>query len=333
VPRVGIRDVALRAGVSVGTVSNVINGLPSVAAIYVERVNRAIEDLGFVANESARQLKGGRSSTIGLVVMSAGNEFFTEFAAQADLAAEERGLHILLASSAQREERQRDYLNLFEEQRNRGILIAPLGSIPPYLSAMHRRGMPMVILGDHAPDESFCSVGLDTEASGYLAVRHLLDSGRRRLALVGGPAAQIEDRIRGARRAVAEVSGARLELIDTDDLTLAEGTRVAEMLGRRDLADRPDGIFCANDMVAIGMVNRLVRMEHVRVPEDIAIVGHDDIDFASAAAVTITTLRQPLPDLTGAAIQLLEEEVENGVEHMHSRIRIAPELVRRESAP
>lgn len=331
--RVGIRDVARHSGVSVGTVSNVINGVPSVAARYVEAVRRSIDELGFVANDSARQLKGGRSTTIGLVVMSAGSEFFSSFAAQADVAAEQRGLRILLATSAQREDRQRDYLAMFEEQRVRGILIAPLGPVPPYLAAMHERGMPMVILGDHAHDDMFCSVGLDTERSGYLAVRHLLDSGRRRLALVGGPMAQIDDRVKGARRAVREVPGATLELIDTDDLTLPEGARVGELVGRRPADERPDGIFCANDMVAVGMVNRLVRMEHVRVPDDIAIVGHDDIDFAAAAAVSITTVRQPLPELTEAAVQLLEAEVVEGTDHRHAQVRVAPELIVRESAP
>lgn len=331
--RVSIRDVARHAGVSTGTVSNIINGVATVGPEYVDRVQKSILELGFIANESARQLKGGRSRSVGLVVESARNEFFTAFAAEVDIFARKQGLRLLLATSAQDESRQRDNLLMFEELRVRGVLISPLGATPDYLSAMHARGVPLVTLGDGMPDNRFCSVGLATGVSGYLAVRHLLASGRRRVAIVTGPAGTPPDRVESARRAITESPGATLEVITATDYTISEGVRVGEMIAHRRESDRPDGIFCSTDMLAVGLINRLVRSENIAVPDDIAVVGHDDIEFSAAATVPITTVKEPVIPLAEAAMNLLEKEVSEGVDHEHDQVRFTPELVIRESAP
>jgi LacI family transcriptional regulator len=333
VNRVSIRDVARHAGVSTGTVSNIINGVATVGPEYVERVQKSIRELGFIANESARQLKGGRSRSIGLVVESARNEFFTAFAAEVDVYARRLGLRLLSATSAQDESRQRDNLLMFEELRVRGVLISPLGDTPDYLSEMHARGVPLVTLGDRMPDERFCSVGLATGVSGYLAVRHLLASGRRKVAIITGPAGTVPDRVDSARRAVSECPGATLEVITATDYSISEGAGVGEMIAHRPESDRPDGIFCSTDMLAVGVINRLVRSDNIAVPEDIAVVGHDDIEFAAAATVPITTVKEPVISLAEAAITLLEREVAEGVDHDHGQIRFTPELVIRDSAP
>lgn len=330
--RVGIKDVARVAGVSVGTVSNVVNARTSVAEEYVLRVQAAIDELGFVTNDSARQLKAGSSSTVGLVVLSGSNPFFASLGEEVETVAEEHGLSALLASSAQQPERERRYVELFERQRVRGLLVAPIAGTPEYLSAVHQRGTPVIVLGESAGD-GFCWTMVDTELGGYLAARHLLASGRRRIAFVGGPRAQVRDRIEGAQRAVNEFAEASLRVIDTNDLTMDEGRTAGEWIGQLPENERPDGVFAANDVTAIGVLNALIRHEHLSIPQDIAVVGHDDIDVATSTLVPLTTIRQPIDLVARAGLDLLVREAEEGVGHVHSHSVLAPSLVIRDSAP
>lgn len=329
--RVGVRQVAARAGVSVGTVSNVLNNRSTVSPSIVRRVEQAIDELAFVPNESARQLQSGQNKTIALVVLSSFNPFFNALAEYAEDAAEARGLSLVLASSAQREERESRYLSLFERQRVRGILLAPLGPMPEAAVQMQRRGTPVVRLG--RTGEGFCSVSIDSEDSGYRAVKHLLDTGRKRIAAVGGPLVQIEDRIRGARRAAADLGAEAFEFIETTDLTIEDGATVGAQLGARPPAERPDGIFCANDLMAIGLVNQITRSEHLRIPDDIAVIGHDDIMFAESAAIPLTTMKQPLREMADIAVGLLDAESQQVAPHLHRQVVVPADLVVRDSAP
>jgi len=143
---VSVRDVAVAAGVSVGTVSNVLNRPDRVAGATVERVNAAIADLGFVRNDAARQLRAGRSRSIGLVVLDVSNPFFTDVARGAEQRAAEEGLSVLLGNSDESSSRERGYLDLFEEQRVHGVLISPIADDLPRLRRLRERGIPVVLV-------------------------------------------------------------------------------------------------------------------------------------------------------------------------------------------
>jgi LacI family transcriptional regulator len=334
----GIKDVAARAGVSVGTVSNVLNRPANVGAATRARVEQAIADLGFIRNESARQLRAGRSRTIAYILLDAGNPFFTDVARGVEEAAREAGLALFLCNSNQDARREDDYLDLLVEQRVRGVLVTPVDPDGARLAALPARGVPTVLV-DRAQHDGFdgCSVSVDDVEGGDLAVAHLVELGHRRMAFVGGPLriVQVAERLAGARRAVAAAglpADALTELV-TEELTVAEGRRAGERLTGLPERRRPTAVFCANDLLALGLLQQLTQVGFA-VPDDVAIVGYDDIEFAAAAAVPLTSVRQPRHLLGRTAAELLLAEdaaAVAGVPHEHRQVQFTPDLVVRES--
>jgi LacI family transcriptional regulator len=331
-----VKDVALHAGVSVGTVSNVLNRPDKVSRATAERVRRAIAELGYVRNDAARQLRAGRSRAVGLVILDVGNPFFTELARGAEDEAAAAGFSLIVGNSDKRTERESTYLTLFDEQRVQGVLISPVGDASGRLKRLRERGIPVVLVDRTGPDRSFSSVSVDDIAGGRLAVGHLLTTGRRRIAFVGGPRRlrQVEDRIAGARHAVAasETPGeldTPLEVIETAALTIAEGHRVGEALAARDPTERPEAVFAVNDLVAIGLLQALAAAG-IRVPDEIALIGYDDIPFARAAVVPLSSVHQPAAQIGASAMRiLLDEAATPGLPSRH--VVFQPNLVVRDS--
>lgn len=329
---VSVRDVALAAGVSVGTVSNVLNRPDKVSPSMVARVTATIERLGFVRNDAARQLRAGRSRTIGLVVLDLRNPFFTEVARGAEERAAERGLSVLVANSDERTERELTYLDLFEEQRVAGVLVTPVTENLPRLRLLRDRGIPVVLVDRESQDAAFASVAVDDIDGGRIAAGHLLAQGRRRLAFVGGPISirQVSDRLEGAQRAVAETGGA-IEFIGTGALTVDEGRAAGRALLARDPAQRPDAVFAANDLLALGLLQSLVMTGDVRVPQDIALIGYDDIDFSAAAVIPLSSVRQPAKLIGSTSVDLLLSAAD--AEQANPRhVVYTPELIARASS-
>lgn len=328
---VSVRDVAQHAGVSVGTVSNVLNRPDRVSPEAVERVHRAIDELGYVRNDAARQLRAGRSSTIGLVVLDVGNPFFADVARGSQDEAAAHGFSILLGNSDEDEDRENAYLDLFEEQRVHGVLISPTGTVDARLARLRSRGTPAVLVDRLSADGSISAVAVDDVAGGRLAVEHLIAGGRRRIAFVGGPltVGQIADRLAGAR-AAADAAGAPLEVIELPSLTVPDGRRAGESLADRPPAARPDAVFAANDLVAVGLLQGLAIRRGVRVPEELALIGYDDIDFASTAIVPLTSIRQPSRLLGETAVRLLLDEAATPSSSPR-QVVFQPELVARAS--
>ena len=328
---VSVRDVAHRAGVSTGTVSNVLNRPDQVAPATRQRVLDAIDELGFVRNEAARQLRAGHSRMIGLVVLDVGNPFFTDIATGVEQAAAGAGLSVILCNSAESPQRESHYLSLLQEHRAYGVLITPVGEKNSRIEEIRRRGIPAVLV-DHGASRRQCSVTVDDVVGGELAVTHLLDQGHRRLAFIGGPMRikQVSDRLEGARKALRNAADAELSVIEVDAMTVAAGRGAAARI--RGLGDdRHTGVVCANDLLALGVLQDMTR-HHVDVPGELAIVGYDDIDFAAAAAVPLTSVRQPRVQLGEAAATLLIDEVERADTHQHRQVVFEPELVVRESS-
>jgi LacI family transcriptional regulator len=312
-----VRDVAAAASVSVGTVSNVLNRPEKVAP-----------------ENAARQLRAGRSRSIGLVVLDVRNPFFTDVARGAEDRAAEDGMTILLGNSDDNPDRERAYLDLFEEQRVHGVLISPMADELPRLERLRARGVPVVLVDREAEDRSFSSVAVDDVVGGALAVRHLIETGRRRIAFVGGPASirQVADRLEGARRAAAETRGVTLEVVETEATTVLAGRAAGERIRDRAPADRPDAIFAANDLLAVGVLQALVMLGgQVRVPDDIALIGYDDIDFAQAAVVPLSSIRQPAALIGSTAVDLLLREARDGAQFEPEQVQFQPELVVRAS--
>jgi LacI family transcriptional regulator len=330
----GVVDVAARAGVSLGTVSNVLNRPERVAPKTRARVMRAIEELGFVRNEAARQLRAGRSRTVGLVVLDVRNPFFTDVAAGVEQSAAASGSSVVLCNSNDDVAREKHYLSMLKEQRAFGILITPVGDeTAGAIEEIRERGTPVVLV-DRGAGRNQCSVSVNDRLGGELAVAHLVAQGHTRIAFVGGPVSidQVGQRLLGARAAIA-AAGLRkdaLTVLENPRLDVdagrAAGPRLAAMPARK----RPTAAFCANDLLALGLLQDTVR-RGLSVPGDLAIVGYDDIEFAAAAAVPLTSVRQPRFQLGRAAMDLLLAEATEGENHRHRQVVFEPDLVVRES--
>jgi LacI family transcriptional regulator len=332
---VSIKDVAATARVSVGTVSNVLNRPEKVAESTRRRVQAAIKQLGFIRNESARQLRAGRSRTIGLLVLDVGNPFFTDVARGVEAEASESGLAVILCSSDDQADKERRYLELLEEHRVQGILITPVAAPGEQVTRLQRRGTPVVLVDSRSVSRGQCSVSVDDVLGGELAVTHLLEQGHTRIAFAGGPMSlrQVADRRDGAVRALqrAGFGPADLYIGETAALHVEAGRQAAAGIADLPAAGRPTAIFCANDLLALGALQEMTA-RRLAVPGSIAIVGYDDIEFAAAAAVPLTSVRQPRQQLGRAAAQLLLEESLGLAGHQHRQVIFEPELVVRASS-
>ncbi len=322
-----IEDVAARAGVSVGTVSNVLNRPHAVTPKTRARVEAAIAELGYLPNEAARALVAGQSRTLGLLVPDVTNPFFADLARGAEEVADQHDVIVMLYNSADSAEREARYLGRLETQRVQGILVTPVGVGGKGIEDLTQRGTPVVLLDRGAGRRSLCSVVVDDHVGGQIAAAHLVERGHRQLAFVGGPMEmpQVADRLDGART-IIEAAGAVLDVIETPALSVAAGRAAAARIPAAATA-----VFCANDLLALGVLQTVTRAGK-SVPHDLAIVGYDDIEFAAAATVPLTSVRQPRHQLGRVAAELLFEEIEHGARHGHRQVVFQPELVVRASS-
>ncbi|HEY5821625.1 MAG TPA: LacI family DNA-binding transcriptional regulator [Propionibacteriaceae bacterium] len=332
---VSVKDVAALAGVSVGTVSNVINSPTVVSEATRTRVEDAIVKLGWVRNESARQLRAGRSRSIGMVVLDIANPFFTDIISGVEDYVTGLGYTVQLGNSAQQVSREAQHLELFEEHRVRGLLFAPIHGAGDRVALLRRHGIPVVLVDRAADTSDYCSVSVDDVEGGRLAVAHLIELGHERVVFVGGPSTlqQVRDRRIGAEIGASRLAAEGLLMMSTPRLDVESGVRAAsEIVAMPDL-ERPTAVFAANDLLAVGLLQGFVTFG-MRVPDDVAIIGYDDITFAAAAAVPLSSIRQPRQTLGQRAAELLFEEVDaldQDTPHEHVQVRFTPELVVRRS--
>ena len=331
-----ITDVARRADVSLGTVSHVLNHPERVSEVLRARVQAAIKELGYVRSDAARALRSGRGHTVGLVVLDMRNPFFTDVARGAQDAAEDAGLHIILCNTDEDPEREEAHLAALVEHGAIGVLVIPSDSETKRYEFLRSRSIPFIFVDRTVDAPIACSVGVDDVAGAMAAVNHLLTLRHRRIAMVIGPPrlSQVKDRIDGANRAVrsARLRADTLQFVECPALRFSDGIDAA----RRILGTTPwpTAVFCANDLMALGVLQVLTQ-QGIRVPEQISVVSYDDIDFAGAAAVPLTSVRQPRNSLGQVALELLLAEVraaEQGNQHEHHRVVFTPELVVRSSS-
>ncbi|MFM7146587.1 MAG: LacI family DNA-binding transcriptional regulator, partial [Actinomycetales bacterium] len=317
------------ASVSVGTVSNVLNNPQMVSPGTRERVEQAIAQLGFIPSAPARQLRSGRAKVIGLVVPDIANPFFTEVARGVEDAALDAGFVVILCNSDEQAAREDRYLRVLESQRVGAILITPARKDLQPLQRLITNGTAVALLDNEGASQDVCSVSVDDTLGGQLAAEHLINLGHRSIAWLAGPAdiPQVADRESGIQNACRR-HGIELLPIPAEQMTTAAGhAATAAAMARRRL---PSAMVCANDLLALGAI-RACRAGGLRIPQDVSIVGYDDIDFAGSAAIPLTTLRQPKYELGAAAARLVISEYARPSSHAHQRVRFQPQLVVRES--
>jgi LacI family transcriptional regulator len=332
--RVTIREVARLAQVSLGTVSNTLNNPDVVAPRTRARVLEAIEQTGFVRSTAAHQLRAGKSRTVGVVLLDIANPFFGEMVRGAERVLRDKGYVLMVCSSDESTERELRYLRVLEEHRVDGLLIAPVEPDLKAVAALARRGIPTVLLDRDAGSLDLCSVTVDDVRGGELAASHLVDLGHEVIAFVNGPLSirQCADRLDGARRALGRAlrpSSPVLVEISVSALTVDHGeAAVGPLLAA---TPRPTAVMCANDLLALGVLRGLTNAG-VRVPDEVALVGYDDVAFASMLSPALTSVRQPKYELGVSAAELLLEETDERSVHRHRSVRFEPDLVVRASS-
>lgn len=325
---VGVRDVARHAEVSLGTVSNVINNPDLVAQATRARVESVMTELGFVPSRAAGQLRSRRSSLVGVVVPDVGNPYWASVLRGIETVLGKSGLAIIVGSTHQDPERQRQLLLGLAGQRVDGLIVAPIDDQHDWQQFFeHRYGI--IALESNRSRSVPRWVSLDHVEGANLAASHLIDLGHRNIAFINGPrfvswcAERHEGIVKSFRQRGLSPEQNLLE-IEVSDLTVNEGARATEAL----LADHsPTAIMCANDLVALGVLLALNR-RGVRVPHDISLVGYDDADFAPALRPALTTVSQPSSEMGVAAARLL---VKGAGRPKAEHVQFVPELVVRES--
>jgi LacI family transcriptional regulator len=332
--RRSIRDVAELAGVSVGTVSNVLNKPSLVAEGTRTRVEDAIRSLGFVRNGSARQLRAGTSQAVGAIVLDISNPFFTDVARGVEDRLTEDDRILILASSDEQRSKEERYLRLLEEQGVQGVLVSPAEADLSWLDATRARGTAVVLIDRTSPTTDMCSVSVDDIKGGELAAAHLVEMGHRRIAFVNGPSKirQCADRRKGVRKALRAAglpAASSLVEVIVETQNADGGERALDEL--LDLPEPVTAIACVNDLTALGVLRGLMR-RGIRVPEDVAVVGYDDVEFAAVLATPLTSVRQPRYQIGRAAADLLLDETRRDGTHRHRQIQFQPELIVRSSS-
>lgn len=326
---VSLRDVAKAAKVSVGTVSNVLNRPEVVAPTTLLRVQNTIKELGFVPNGFARNLRSGRGRTLGLIVPDVANPFFTEVARGVEDAASKRDYAVFLCNSDESATKEDRYINVLIEQQVRGVLITPADVKADRLDAMLERGISVTLLDREIKGGKQCSVSVDDVHGGQLAIEYLVGLGHKHIAWVCGPESipQVADRGAGVAKA-AKVAGIKVETVRVALMNTVNGEQAAKKI--LELAKMPTAIFCANDLLALGVMRYMLNQK-VRIPEQVSLLGYDDIEFAPSAAVPLSSIAQPSYQMGITAADLLLSECEDGDSHQHQQIRFQPQLVERKS--
>ncbi len=325
--KVTILDVAARAGVSRTSVSNFFHRPAKISDATRERIRSAMDELGFSPNDAARTLRTGSSPVVGYVAFELASARTPEIANAIAARLAEAGLFTLLATDQDDLARELEYLRLFERQRVSGLIVSPLGRIEDELLRIRRTGIPIVLAGRRSEHEELPSVSVDHRAGGRLAAQHLLDTGRRSLAFVTDTLAipQIRDRHAGMLEAVEATHGATLEVIGIEERTISGGAAARAAVRER----RPDGLLCVNDLVAVGITS--AGGSPLAVPEEMAVVGYDDIGFAASNRVPLTTVHAPQGELGETAAELLLEQLD-GSSVASRHVVFTPELTVRSSS-
>ncbi|MBM1195488.1 LacI family DNA-binding transcriptional regulator [Pseudomonas weihenstephanensis] len=324
-----IKDVAALAGISYTTVSHVLNKTRPVSEPVRLKVEEAIARLDYVPSAVARSLKAKSTATIGLLVANSLNPYFAELARGIEDYCERNNYCVILCNCDDDPDKQRSYLRVLLEKRVDGLVVASAGGDAGLASGLAGVRTPMVIVDRSLEGIDADLVRIDHEQGAYLATRHLLDLGHRAIACIGGPAITSVAHMRkaGYLRALSEAG-----LIPNDEWMIESDfscTGGYEAAGRLLSGDRPSAIFACNDMMGIGVL-RAAAERHIRVPEQLSVIGFDDVQMSRYVYPALTTVGQSILQLGETAAQVLLRRIATPQQAVEQLI-VAPSIVLRES--
>lgn len=329
-PRSKITDVARLAGVSVASVSRVLNDSDPVADSTRLKVLKAVEDLDFRIDLRARALSRQKSETLGIVVADVSNPFTAQVLKAIDFVARENGYGLMLSDSGEDVERERDNLEAMLAHRIEGIIYLPVTLSGISLRGLIAQDIPVVCLDRYVEDVATDAVIMDNERAGALAAGALVEAGHHRIGvIVAGETTVGRDRLRGFEHEL-ELNGAPLDAhrVRVGDLSLESGREQTRSLFAH--ADAPTALFVQNHPMALGALLAL-RELGLRVPADVSVISFDDPSWAQLLEPALTTIRQPTEELGSAAARLLIDRVARRYIEAPRRIVVEPTLVVRGS--
>lgn len=328
---VSMKHVADMADVSVSTVSHVVNETRHVSPPTRERVLDAIDALDYTPNAIARGLRRNETKTIGLIIPDNSNPFFGEIARGAEDAGYRHGYSVILCNSADDIQRELSYLEALVSKKVDGIVFIAVGLSAEHIQPVIERGTPVVIVDRKLAGVEAGRVLADNYKGGYEATRHLLDLGHERIACIIGPSelTPSSDRVHGYRVALEE-AGLKFDerLVMKGDFTYRGGIQGANRLMQ--LPEPPTAIFVCNDTMCIGAL-RALRERGLRVPDDVSLVGFDDIALAAFAHPSLTTVRQPKYEKGEMVVERLIDRISDDEPEQIEEILLDVELIIRES--
>lgn len=301
----GIKDIARIAGVSIATVSRVLNGNSYVSPELSKRVLEAAGKLKYQPNRIARGLRKGKTNTIGFLIPDIENPFFSAIVKGAEDFLRKFGYTILLCSSSGKAEREDELLNVLFSHKVDGLMTIPLESQTPYLEKIERLGIPVVVIDDIIKKKDVSSVASDNYSGMSQLMRYLLDTNHKSFAFLSGDPHTYSGKER--LRAFRDVMVQQQENVEYEILfgtyTFKSGIDMLRKLKRI-----PDAIVCGNDMIAFGVLTELQRMQY-KIPDDVSITGFDDVLFSKMTNPPLTTVRQDYYMMGEVAAQLLMDSL------------------------
>jgi LacI family transcriptional regulator len=327
---VTIMDVAEEAGVSFSTVSRVVNNKSYVKEETRKKVLQAMTRLGYQANLTARSLAGGRSNVIGLLVVDLTTQYLGEIMRGIDDVLAANQYELMLYTTHRRKTKESAYVNMMARGLADGLLIVLPREPEAYLESLRQREFPHVLIDQYGIDDADISVTAANHQGGYEATKHLIDLGHKRIGIITGWTDMIsaQHRLEGYKAALAD-HGIPLdsELIFEGDFTQACGFNGASQF--LNLYEPPTAVFASNDVSAVGVIDA-ARAHGLSVPDQLSVIGFDDIPMAATLNPQLTTMHQPLQEMGRSATQLLLNLVDNSKEKPTS-IVLPTKLILRES--
>ncbi|MFC0562314.1 LacI family DNA-binding transcriptional regulator [Halalkalibacter alkalisediminis] len=307
-----ISDVAKLSGLSKTTVSRVINNHPYVSDKKRELVLKAMKELGYTPNPSARRLRGQLTTTIGVIVPKIVNPFFASLVNSIELAAYKKGHQVLISQSNEDKEKELAFLNLLKTKQVDGIIMTSIENDWEMIEAYSKYGS-ILLCNDYVDQEVVPMIRLDQTKGAYLGAKHLIERGHQKIAYCTGGLfdehGKGKDRNQGFQKALSEV-GMKInpKWIFVDQHTVEDGKQVMKQILEMD--DRPTAIFTGSDEVAGGIIIE-AKEQHLTIPNDLAIIGFDDQPIAEIVDPKLTTIRQPVDQMGEKSIEVMIEMLEN----------------------
>jgi LacI family transcriptional regulator len=329
-----IHDVAKLAGVSVSTVSRVLNGTTLVSDELKARVNHAIQELQYRPSRAARSLRANHSTIIGLLLSDIQNPFFLDLMHGVEDVALKHGYSVVYCNSDENPEKEQQYLDILCDERAAGVIIVPTREKHQNLSRFKENHIPIVAVDRRIKDDSIDAVLVDNKHGAYKAVMHLIENGYRRIGAITGPKTITTgwERLEGYRWALHEAGLLRDPSLErSGPFKVESGRRFAhELLA---LEPRIDALFLGNNLIAVGALEAIHGYQ-LRIPDDIALVGYDGMPWVALESVSLTTVIQPAYEMGYTAAQRLFQRLQHPQALSRQEIVLSPTLsIRTSSRP